>query len=340
MAHAIPQLYRQPLMAGVDPLYKRTLTIASIAGLLLLIALLVTPAREIAVSDVEDIPERFAKLILEKPKPVALARPVPVAQAITPQEEDIVPETKSETPDPEPKEPGARKLRDETQVAPTKGQLGRAKAKEEVAGKLAEVTGSLDAVLADLSSSLEASKSGGNNKPERATRRRQVRGARSGNESGAVPAGRPEGVDLAGTTSALAGSQVSIESVGDVLGGGSSSSSGGGSGNVSGAAGGAGASGEYRSNASLLAVVRKYAAGIQFCYDNQLNKSPGLRGKLVVAVTVAPAGNVVDAVIVDDTVRSSGLSACAIRQIQGWKFPRIPEGAVTFKAPFLFTPPE
>ncbi|NNE08592.1 MAG: hypothetical protein HKN20_08525, partial [Gemmatimonadetes bacterium] len=89
MAHAIPQLYRQPLMAGVDPLYKRTLTIASIAGLLLLIALLVTPARETAVSDVEDVPERFAKLILEKPKPVVLAKPV--AQAIAPQEEAIVP---------------------------------------------------------------------------------------------------------------------------------------------------------------------------------------------------------------------------------------------------------
>jgi TonB family protein len=103
--------------------------------------------------------------------------------------------------------------------------------------------------------------------------------------------------------------------------------------------GASGAAGSGRTDASLLAVVERYAAGIRFCYDNELKREPRLRGKLVIAITVAASGEVTDARVVEDTVGSAALSACVLGKIRAWTFPRVPAGTTTFQAPFVFTPP-
>lgn len=84
----------------------------------------------------------------------------------------------------------------------------------------------------------------------------------------------------------------------------------------------------------------RYAPGIQFCYDNELKRNPGQRGKLVVSLTVLADGSVSDVVVVDDSLKSAAVRDCVIAQIRGWQFPAIPRGDVTFKTPFVFTPPE
>jgi TonB family protein len=124
-------------------------------------------------------------------------------------------------------------------------------------------------------------------------------------------------------------------------GGGNGTGVGGGVGPGSGGGGkrGAYAPGVYRSNASLLAVIQKYAAGIQYCYGNELKRDPTLRGKLVVAITVAANGDVIEVTVVQNTVGSERLASCALSQIRDWKFPPIPEGVTAFQAPFVFTPP-
>jgi TonB family protein len=104
--------------------------------------------------------------------------------------------------------------------------------------------------------------------------------------------------------------------------------------------GGSGGAGEFRSNESLLNVVRRYAPGIQFCYDNELKKNPGLRGKLVVSLTVEADGSVSDVAVVENSLGSSAVTQCALSQIKGWQFPAIPRGTTRFKTPFVFTPPE
>jgi TonB family protein len=95
----------------------------------------------------------------------------------------------------------------------------------------------------------------------------------------------------------------------------------------------------YRSNASLLAVIQKYAAGIQYCYGNELKRDPTLRGKLVVAITVDAAGEVIEATVVQNSIGSPRLAECALSQIREWHFPAIAEGVTAFQAPFVFTPP-
>ena len=86
--------------------------------------------------------------------------------------------------------------------------------------------------------------------------------------------------------------------------------------------------------------MRRYAPGIQFCYENELKKSPGLRGKLIVSLTVQANGTVSNVVLVEDSLRSAAVTDCVLAQMRGWKFPAIEAGVVTFKTPFVFTPPE
>jgi outer membrane biosynthesis protein TonB len=94
-----------------------------------------------------------------------------------------------------------------------------------------------------------------------------------------------------------------------------------------------------RTQASLLAVVRRNAPGIQFCYDRELESTPGLRGKVVAVITVAPSGEVVEARLGTDTLGSASLADCMLARIRAWRFPPADEGRVTFQAPFVFTPP-
>jgi TonB family protein len=88
-----------------------------------------------------------------------------------------------------------------------------------------------------------------------------------------------------------------------------------------------------------MAVIQKYSAGIQFCYSNELKRSEGLKGKLVVSLVVDAAGSVVRAEVVQNTLGSPALSSCALSQIRDWRFPAIPAGTTAFQVPFVFTPP-
>ena len=88
-----------------------------------------------------------------------------------------------------------------------------------------------------------------------------------------------------------------------------------------------------------MAVVQKYAAGIQFCYGNELKRHDGLKGKLVVALTVSASGEVTECVVIQNTLGVPSMSSCALSQIRDWRFPAIPTGVTTFQVPFVFTPP-
>ena len=104
-------------------------------------------------------------------------------------------------------------------------------------------------------------------------RRRSVRSGRSGTQIASVGgSSNLAAPDMVG--SAIEGQGISIAAITDLA------VDGGGSGDGFSAPGGGGSPGadgarnDYRSNESLLAVVRRYAPGIQFCYDNELKKQP------------------------------------------------------------------
>ena len=312
------------------------------AALLLMLPLLmrhgIVPAPPEALSEITVLPPRHlrpkpaapaaapAPAPVAAPKPAAAASPAPVAP-------------------PKPMTAAAP----QPVVAPPRntGSAGRERARHEVAQQVASVAGSVNQVLADLSTSLastdnipaaSSSQAGG--------RRRAVRAGRSDGQLGAVSGG----VSTAGAGAGEAGlgtALIAIEAVTQVGGTGLGGSGTGGVGGA-GAAGspdgevggtGSGASAGGRSNASLLAVVRRYAPGIQFCYDNELKRNSSLRGKIVLGLVVAATGEVVDVQIVEDTLGAAAMRDCVLAQVRAWRFPAVAGGNVGFRTPFVFTPP-
>jgi TonB family protein len=397
---AIPQQYRIPLWR-MDRALRNSFVGSSIFGVCLIILVLVMPAVVPEPVTVTTVPERIARLIIEKPKPMPPSKSHEkpggggggggTPKAGTPEGGPIEVAQPKVEPRPTPgraaREPAALRS------SPDKGVQGRARATQEVTQNVAQVSGSLDRVLENISQALPAStrsksSAGVNvasaNTSARARRQRGVStSARSSEQLGSVggvsgisgadvsgsaiasegisiaaitdltvggggggdgtPYGTPGGTGLGGSGGGFGGGNGSGTGTGTGPGRGSGSGggTGGGQGTGTGDGSGAGNGGGsgYRSNESLLSVVRRYAPGIQFCYDNELKKTPNLRGKIVVAITVLASGEVSDATVVENSLGSRGVSDCILAQIRGWHFPAIPYGVTSFRAPFVFTPP-
>src|SRR5512134_4097863 len=163
--------YRQPFFDPSDRLFLRCLKGASTLGVLTAIAILLAPIRERVITKVEQLPTRYARLILEPPKP-KVATPAGLT------------ESAAQSPHAIPGKPAgggggggggdagpvAKLIRPEPAAGPTTlsgsdilatpgpdaGQAGRARAQSEVRATLATSTRALSSTLAGLSSSLGA----------------------------------------------------------------------------------------------------------------------------------------------------------------------------------------
>ena len=387
------ELYRKPLFDPNDSLFRRCLTTTSALGAVMVLAMLIAPVRNHVINRVEQLPPRFAKLILEPPKQMStlpVPKPLPAGDQLR---HGAAVDAGGGGgggggPSPVPVEhPGpiaVRALENGGHIAvralgPGNGTAGRARAQAEVGAALVSSTSSIASSLDGLSSSLQRSTALDASGPTASVAgpggRGRLRGVRAARSDGQLNGGAG-GIAGGGSSADLGNSVVvgSLVSIGGGSGGGWGPGSGGGSGggigggtgtgfgtgtgpgSGSGSGGGMGsgtgtgigsgsgpgrgaAPGVYRSNASLLAVIQRYSAGIQYCYGNELKRDPSLRGKLVVALTVSAAGDVVEATVVQNSVGSSRLAECALSQMRDWKFPPIAEGLTAFQAPFVFTPP-
>ena len=387
------------MFGRMDPALKNSFIGSTILGVVLVIVVLVTPVLPPEEVTVKTVPERIARLIIEKPKALPPGKPIERpggggGGGGTPKQgkpEGGPAEIAKAPPGPKPAPAQVRRLGNEPRTAPDRGGQGRARATQEVAQSVSQVTGSLNQVLDDISKALPASTKSTSStniaSSSSSTRARRQRGVRTTGRTteqlGSVGGvGTVSSADVSG--SALSSEGISIATITDLTvgggGGGDGSAygtadgsgpggSGGGSGGGtgtghgtgpgpgrgSGSGGGvggghgpgvgdgtgpgSGGAGGYRSNESLLNVVRRYAPGIQFCYDNELKKNSSLRGKLVVAITVLASGEVSEASVVENTLGSNTVSQCVLAQIRGWHFPAIPTGVTSFRAPFVFTPP-
>ena len=86
-AHPVPAPYRQPLFGRPDPRMRRALTIAGSIGLVFLLVVLIAPPPAVHEKEVEELPERFARLILDEPAvpaPPAPSTPKPRVEIETP----------------------------------------------------------------------------------------------------------------------------------------------------------------------------------------------------------------------------------------------------------------
>ncbi len=300
----------------------RSAMLASLlAVILFLIMVVLKPVNEQVVVRVL-LPEREIQIL---PEPAAPPRRIEMEAPKELTMQDVIQRPPTEAEKKEELIPRTR--RNDAPLAEDLGKKGRARA-EEATRELAKATSALDKSLGDLSKSLHSTSETGS-QPTRGRRSRSVRAGRADGELAALDAGDASAGAATDAGGGVKSNQVAIGSLtaADY-------------GTVSGAGESGSAPGVNRTNASLLAIIQKYAAGIQYCYSNELKRDPTLRGKLIVAIAVGPEGQVVEATVVKNTVASKKLESCALSQIREWKFPRIASGVTTFQAPFVFTPPD
>ncbi len=84
-------------------------------------------------------------------------------------------------------------------------------------------------------------------------------------------------------------------------------------------------------------VVQKHMAQIRYCYEKELQRSPGLFGKVATEFVIDGSGAVIEAKVYESTMNDAEVESCISSKIRGWKFPK-PEGGgiVLVKYPFLF----
>jgi len=84
-------------------------------------------------------------------------------------------------------------------------------------------------------------------------------------------------------------------------------------------------------------VVRQHRREIKYCYEQQLQKNPQLKGRVKMEFTISPQGSVIAATPVESTLGNTSVETCMSNKIRHWSFPA-PKGGgiVKVKYPFNF----
>lgn len=98
-----------------------------------------------------------------------------------------------------------------------------------------------------------------------------------------------------------------------------------------------GATGDFSglSKEEIDRVIRARAGLFRACYQKELNRSPGLGGKLVINFVIKPDGTVKSARTNGGTLRNAGVESCVKSNIMRLKFPA--KGGAIVNYPFVFT---
>ncbi|MBT3221354.1 MAG: AgmX/PglI C-terminal domain-containing protein [Proteobacteria bacterium] len=83
----------------------------------------------------------------------------------------------------------------------------------------------------------------------------------------------------------------------------------------------------------IKSTVRQYLPQLKYCYEMRLKEKPDLHGKVAMAWTIE-AGQVVDVFTMENLTGDDQLSSCIERKIKRWRFPETSEGDVNW--PFVF----
>ncbi|MBD3392164.1 MAG: TonB family protein [Chitinivibrionales bacterium] len=99
---------------------------------------------------------------------------------------------------------------------------------------------------------------------------------------------------------------------------------------------GAASSSAKRNNSAISEVVNMNKASIKLTYNKHLKRDPTLAGKITVRFTISAAGTVTEVRILENTTGSPVFERDIIRKVRMWRFEAIPEGEVSVTYPFVF----
>jgi hypothetical protein len=89
---------------------------------------------------------------------------------------------------------------------------------------------------------------------------------------------------------------------------------------------------------AIRRVILSHKNEIRFCYDRELQKSPGLAGKIRIGWNITETGSVVKAATDENEMGSAAVANCIINKLKTWTFPAAPpevEAHVVY--PFVFS---
>ncbi len=89
----------------------------------------------------------------------------------------------------------------------------------------------------------------------------------------------------------------------------------------------------------IQATIAKYLSQVRACYEDQLQKNPGLSGQVTMAFSINGAGAVTESNVARSTLGNPVTENCISARMKTWNFPK-PVGGVTVKVnyPFLLRP--
>jgi len=94
-----------------------------------------------------------------------------------------------------------------------------------------------------------------------------------------------------------------------------------------------------RDEAEVYRVVGSYVGGLKYLYNNALRKNPSLKGKITVKVVISQDGRVVKAELISSTLDFSELEEAIISRIYRWRFSEIKDiGDFAIDYTFDFAP--
>ncbi len=96
-------------------------------------------------------------------------------------------------------------------------------------------------------------------------------------------------------------------------------------------------SGDIRSEEEITLVFDQNKSKLYSIYNRARRKDPGLKGKIVLAITIAPAGNVINVKIVSSTLGNAKLESRLLSRIKQFKFgaKKVEQVTVTYPIEFL-----
>lgn len=94
-----------------------------------------------------------------------------------------------------------------------------------------------------------------------------------------------------------------------------------------------------RSQASVKEVVNSHRGGLDFIYKKALRDNPILKGTIVIELTIAANGDVIDGHVASSTMKDPGFENQVLKRILTWKFPPYPDsGNTVVSFPIEFSP--
>ncbi len=89
--------------------------------------------------------------------------------------------------------------------------------------------------------------------------------------------------------------------------------------------------------AKLGAFVRARIGGIKACYESQLKRNPNLRGKIRIRFTILATGAIAEVQVIESSLGSAEVGSCLVGTMRSWRTPFRPSGTVTVEYPFVFS---